>query len=242
MQIVCDALNPPHVTSLAIVGPRYNGTIPISLDKLSALSNLTIQNTYFRGVIPTQFGSLVNLKVLQIKNNSLVSGGVPTELALLNSLEVLDLSGNNLIGTFPEIIEVACKNLVYLDISGNENLVDIDTLTIYNTLSYILFVVTFLILAALYLFIYLCEIRDVQRKRLNWAKARTTFNITLTIMSLSVMAAASAQLATSIKDISAQASIENVLQLAFKATFTHCYILNVCIGLLFCVPWFYTCK
>ena len=55
------------------------------------------------GEIPTELGSLANLRWLELFNNQL-TGEIPTELGSLANLELLDLGGNQLTGEIPAVL------------------------------------------------------------------------------------------------------------------------------------------
>ena len=55
---------------------------------------------FFWGSIPTSFGNLSSLKMLNLSHNNL-SGSIPPSLGNLQALEQLDLSFNNLKGEVP---------------------------------------------------------------------------------------------------------------------------------------------
>jgi Leucine-rich repeat (LRR) protein len=94
------------------------GTLSWSLGNLSLLATLNnSHNFHLMGIIPSEFGHLKELQVLDLTWNEFV-GSIPVELGKLKALQVLDLSGNELGGSIP--VELGqLKALRVLDLSYN---------------------------------------------------------------------------------------------------------------------------
>ncbi|KAH7853957.1 hypothetical protein Vadar_008494 [Vaccinium darrowii] len=71
------------------------GSIPQSLETLSALEVLDIYWNQLNGTIPVSFGKLSSLEILDSSLNQL-SGTIPASLGQLSNLKFLDLSNNHL--------------------------------------------------------------------------------------------------------------------------------------------------
>ena len=76
------------------------GSIPTELGSLTNLRYLRLNNNALTGPIPTELGNLSNLESLQLYNNAL-TGPIPTELGSLTALRYLSLGGNELTGQVP---------------------------------------------------------------------------------------------------------------------------------------------
>merc|ERR1712151_119466 len=67
---------------------KLNGTIPTELGTLNNLRLMFLSSNYFTGSIPSELGGMVNLQTLGLYNNSLQST-IPNEICRLNHLEDL---------------------------------------------------------------------------------------------------------------------------------------------------------
>ncbi|XP_059658643.1 receptor-like protein EIX1 [Cornus florida] len=76
--------------------------IPVSLEGLSTLQYLDINNNSLSGHIPASLGELSSLKYLDFADNNF-SGPVPESLGQLAKLEVFWMSGNSLQGVISEV-------------------------------------------------------------------------------------------------------------------------------------------
>ena len=91
-----------RLETLWVSGTKIGGIIPTTVGLLTTLTDLRLEsNSFSSSAIPTQVGSLTNLKVLGLANASLVSS-IPSELGLLTALEQLRLNENDLTGELPE--------------------------------------------------------------------------------------------------------------------------------------------
>ena len=107
-----------HVTGLSLGGNQLTGTIPTELGSLSNLRWLSLWGNQLTGTIPTELGSLSNLERLYLGGNQL-TGAIPTELDNLSNLTELGLWGNQLTGTIPTQLGNLSK-LTGLNLGGNQ--------------------------------------------------------------------------------------------------------------------------
>ena len=91
--------SPLRVTSLVLSDSQLTGTIPSELGSLSNLKSLNLSNNRLTGTIPAELGSLSNLESLNLSSNELT--GIPGELGNLPNLETLYLGFNELAGPIP---------------------------------------------------------------------------------------------------------------------------------------------
>lgn len=61
---------------------------------MTSLEALVLGPSFFSGTLPTEFGQLTELRVLDMNTNGPITGPIPTELGLLTQLQVLNLSNN----------------------------------------------------------------------------------------------------------------------------------------------------
>ncbi|KAJ4850207.1 Protein NSP-INTERACTING KINASE 3 [Turnera subulata] len=94
--------NLTNLQSVLLQNNAITGPIPASIGKLGKLQTLDLSNNTFTGEIPASLGDLTNLNYLRLNNNSL-SGPCPESLSKLESLTLVDLSFNNLSGSLPKI-------------------------------------------------------------------------------------------------------------------------------------------
>jgi Leucine-rich repeat (LRR) protein len=121
---------------------NFNGSIPKSMTSLAQLLYLDMSSNYFVGSIPsfnmgknlttidlsnnnlsgqitsTRWEELLNLEVLNLRNNSL-EGSIPMSLFSLPSLQKLTLSNNRFSGQLNELLNVSSCLLETLDLSYN---------------------------------------------------------------------------------------------------------------------------
>jgi LRR receptor-like serine/threonine-protein kinase FLS2 len=96
-------------TSIDLKYNNLSELIPINIGYLSLLSEIDFAGNRLHGTIPSQVGSLENLRMLTVAANQVVA--VPSSLANLTLLESLDLSMNQLTGTIPLAM---CSDLLSL--------------------------------------------------------------------------------------------------------------------------------
>jgi Leucine-rich repeat (LRR) protein len=105
------------VTELVLEEYNLQGTLPASVEYLTALNKIDMYDNSISGTIPSEIGNLVNLEYLGLEYN-LMSGSLPTELGLLVGLYELYIYENSLEGTIPS--EIGCvMSLEYLDFGSN---------------------------------------------------------------------------------------------------------------------------
>ncbi len=107
-------------------GPLWNTSWNVNTP-VAEWQGVTVENNTVTGIsllfnnidgeLPSTFGNLENLSVLELSFNKL-SGKLPNTLGNLKHLEILALSGNQLEGTIPESIG-KLQNLKTLHLSSN---------------------------------------------------------------------------------------------------------------------------
>lgn len=82
-------------------------SIPASIDKLTKLTELHINNSRLSGAIPTNIGNLTELTILNLNNNKYedkspgLTGEIPASIGSLTKLKTLNLTSNSLTGILP---------------------------------------------------------------------------------------------------------------------------------------------
>ncbi|RZB67484.1 putative leucine-rich repeat receptor-like protein kinase isoform B [Glycine soja] len=94
----------------------FNGSIPISMMKLSSLSWLNLASNKLSGYIPKEIGQLRSLKYLLLGFNNLY-GTIPPTIGMLANLVELNLSSNSISGQIPSVRNLT--NLESLKLSDN---------------------------------------------------------------------------------------------------------------------------
>ncbi|KAJ0436160.1 putative protein kinase RLK-Pelle-LRR-II family [Helianthus annuus] len=94
--------NLSNLQSIMLQDNAISGSIPGAIGKLRKLQTLDLSGNKFSGALPSSLGDLNNLNLLRLNNNSL-TGPVPHSLSELGSLTLVDLSYNNLSGLLPKI-------------------------------------------------------------------------------------------------------------------------------------------
>lgn len=92
------------------------GTIPDSIEKLTALETLYLNWNQLSGTIPTTIGNLKSIVYLHLGSNEF-SGPIPQTIAKLNTMSYLNLGMNGLSGSIPNIANLT--NLVVINLSNN---------------------------------------------------------------------------------------------------------------------------
>lgn len=137
-----------HVTVINLMGNNLKGPIPIELENLSYLQNLSlsgytqrpVHSNHLSGNIPPNLGNLIHLQTLDLSSNEL-TGNIPPELGNLANLVTLDLSWNPFSGTIPqELGNLANLKTLWLSqtpLTGNipssfGNLLNLEDLGLYH--------------------------------------------------------------------------------------------------------------
>ncbi|KAK9117515.1 hypothetical protein Sjap_016462 [Stephania japonica] len=107
----------PRVVAVAVAGKGLRGYIPSELGTLVFLRRLNLHGNNLYGSIPEQLFNASSLHSIFLYGNNL-SGPLPPSLCNLPRLQNLDLSRNSLSGAIPEGL-VKCKQLQRLILGGN---------------------------------------------------------------------------------------------------------------------------
>ncbi|CAL5066826.1 unnamed protein product [Urochloa decumbens] len=101
--------------SLRSIGSAWSTVLADSVPQLQILS---LSGCHISGSIHPSFSRLRSLRVINLGDNSKLTGKVPEYFSELSSLRILDISGNHFEGHFPTKI-FQLKKLRTLDLSGN---------------------------------------------------------------------------------------------------------------------------
>ncbi|CAA7400492.1 unnamed protein product [Spirodela intermedia] len=107
----------PRVVALTVSGKNLSGYIPSELGSLVFLRRLNLHGNYLSGAIPPQLSNASSLHSLFLYSNNL-SGPLPPSLCDLPRLQNLDLSRNSLSGPIPGELR-RCRQLQRLHLAGN---------------------------------------------------------------------------------------------------------------------------
>ncbi|WP_317171698.1 putative Ig domain-containing protein [Spirosoma profusum] len=108
-----------QVTELSLLNNNLVGTIPASLSGLSGLTLLEIgNNSGLTGGIPSGIGNLTALRILNLSQTTL-GGTLPTSLGQLSQLQALFLNHSGLSGPLPASVS-ALTNLQGLLLNNNQ--------------------------------------------------------------------------------------------------------------------------
>ncbi|WCJ24468.1 Leucine-rich repeat protein kinase family protein [Euphorbia peplus] len=105
------------VVSVSIPKKKLHGFISSSFGSLSDLRHVNLRNNRLFGGLPPQLFQAQGLQSLVLYGNAL-SGSLPNELGSLKYLQTLDLSQNFFNGSLPRSL-IQCKRLRNLDLSQN---------------------------------------------------------------------------------------------------------------------------
>ncbi|KDP26784.1 hypothetical protein JCGZ_17942 [Jatropha curcas] len=108
----------PRVVGIAISARNLRGYIPSELGTLVYLRRLNLHNNNFYGSIPAELFNATSLHSLFLYGNNL-SGPLPPSICNLPRLQNLDLSNNSLSGPLPENLN-NCKQLQRLVLARNK--------------------------------------------------------------------------------------------------------------------------
>jgi Leucine-rich repeat (LRR) protein len=102
LSFLCSLTNSSSLELLAINGNNYGGVLPECIGNLSStLRVLLTDGNYIVGRIPSGIVNLVNLELLDMRNNTL-SGNILPDIGKLHRLQIMFLSSNNLSGNIPD--------------------------------------------------------------------------------------------------------------------------------------------
>ncbi len=104
---------PNRVTRIVLHNEGLNGTVPVSLGRLTRLIDLDLSNNELTGEIPGELGDLYFLRVLNLRTNRL-TGPIPDDLGRLRNLKVLNLHSNSLSGGIPDLSGMTSLEELYL--------------------------------------------------------------------------------------------------------------------------------
>ncbi|GLU21821.1 hypothetical protein SLE2022_379370 [Rubroshorea leprosula] len=108
----------PRVVGIALSGKHLRGYIPSEVGSLVYLRRLNLHNNNFYGSIPDQLFNATSLHSLFLYGNNL-SGPFPTSICNPPRLQNLDLSNNSLSGSLPMSLK-NCKQLQRLILAENK--------------------------------------------------------------------------------------------------------------------------
>ncbi len=108
-----------RIFAIGLSGNNLTGSIPSSIENLTALTSLDLSSNKLTGSIPSSIGNLTNLEAIALGSNQLTDT-IPSSIGNLSSLSSdLDLSSNQLTGSIPSSIGNLTA-LIYLDLSSNQ--------------------------------------------------------------------------------------------------------------------------
>ncbi|TXG54856.1 hypothetical protein EZV62_020112 [Acer yangbiense] len=114
----------PMLTDVDLSFNSLNGTIPLSVGKLSSLLTLVLSNNHLTGKIPDFWNNIPDVFVIDMSDN-ILSGKIPSSLgSLSSSLKFLTLSNNHLSGEIPSALK-NCTDINTLNLGDNKLLGEI---------------------------------------------------------------------------------------------------------------------
>ncbi|OWM76202.1 receptor protein kinase-like protein ZAR1 isoform X2 [Punica granatum] len=108
----------PRVVGLAVAGKNLRGYIPSELGTLVYLRRLNLHSNNLYGPVPEPLFNATSLHSLFLYSNNL-SGPLPSSICNLPRLQNLDLSNNSLSGSLPESLG-NCRQLQRLNLARND--------------------------------------------------------------------------------------------------------------------------
>ncbi|KAG6769618.1 hypothetical protein POTOM_025271 [Populus tomentosa] len=107
-----------HLQFLILDHNLISGTIPVILNKLALLQEISLSHNQLSGAIPNEMGSLSRLQKLDFSNNAF-NGSIPSSFSNLTSLASLNLEGNRLDNQIPDGFD-RLHNLSVLNLKNNQ--------------------------------------------------------------------------------------------------------------------------
>ena len=104
---------PPRVTELGL-NRAVDGSLPVALGDLSALTRLNLEHNNLTGAIPVALGDLSGLTYLNLGNNFGLTGSIPTELKQLTALTYLSINNSPSITSLPDLSALTNLEELYL--------------------------------------------------------------------------------------------------------------------------------
>ena len=98
--VACNYTN-GRVVGLSLEARKLTGSIPPSLGNLTYLTVIRLDDNNFHGIIPQEFGRLLQLRHLNLSQNNF-SGEIPANISHCTKLVSLVLGGNGLVGQIPQ--------------------------------------------------------------------------------------------------------------------------------------------
>lgn len=108
----------PRVVGIAISSKHLRGYIPSELGTLIYLRRLNLHNNNFYGSVPVQLFNATSLHSIFLYGNNL-SGTLPPSICHIPRLQNLDLSNNSISGSIPRDLK-KCRQLQRLILSNNK--------------------------------------------------------------------------------------------------------------------------
>ncbi|XP_062110640.1 receptor protein kinase-like protein ZAR1 [Humulus lupulus] len=108
----------PRVVGIAISGKGLRGYIPSELGTLVYLRRLNLHSNNFYGSVPVQLFNATSLHSIFLYGNNL-SGPVPPSICTLPRIQNIDLSNNSITGEIPEELK-KCTQLQRLILARNK--------------------------------------------------------------------------------------------------------------------------
>lgn len=109
---------PPRVVGLAVAGKNISGYIPSELGSLLFLRRLNLHSNRLTGAVPAALANASSLRSVYLYNNRLTGALPAAALCDLPRLQNLDLSGNALAGAIPLDLR-GCRSLQRLVLARN---------------------------------------------------------------------------------------------------------------------------
>ena len=93
-----------EIISLSLPRSQLNGSIPLSIWKLSSLTTIDFSMNKLGGTLPSTVGFMTRLRSLILSHNRF-SGSIPSTIAYMSSLTNLNVSSNMFSSSLPNMLE-----------------------------------------------------------------------------------------------------------------------------------------